>query len=440
MNRKLLLQVAAPTAVVGALVLGTCLVSAWHIDRLQANVTRALSRHAANLEAAQELEIEVRRLRYRSLLYLIDPVPERLEPIRASHEDVERTMERARQSVSTPEEKALLHAAAEGYRRYRLEMERVRAEADAGRRPTDLGRLMDAHPLSDVVEPCDRLLAVSKQAMAQTAEESGRVGARVSLALLLLGLGGPAGGLLSGYGIARGLSRALARAEQLSAVGQLAAGIAHEVRNPLTAIKMLVEAARQRPGTHALTPEDLAIIHGEIVRLEGTVQGFLDFARPRRPERRRRDLREIVAQAIDLVAVRARQQGVQIERFGDDRPILADVDGDQLCHVLVNLFLNALDVMPQGGRLDVTLEACRDGASVVVADTGPGIVPEMASRLFTPFATTKPTGTGLGLSTSRRIVEDHGGQLRGSNRPGGGAAFCVDLPAGSGIARPGRTS
>ena len=107
-----------------------------------------------------------------------------------------------------------------------------------------------------------------------------------------------------------------------------------------------------------------------------------------------------------------------------------NVDQNQIRTVLVNLLLNALDAMPQGGRLDVRLETPhpRWGVRLSVADTGSGIAPEVLARLFTPFVSTKPTGTGLGLTISRRIVEEHGGMLTGDNRPEGGACFTLALP------------
>jgi signal transduction histidine kinase len=320
--------------------------------------------------------------------------------------------------------------------------------------------------------------------------------------MLLLGLGGPASGLIIGYGIARGLSRSIyqlsvrvqdvaqrldsplpagngavdvasvsiradgdlqsldrqlqhvirrveevgerlqrhqremLRAEQLSAVGQLAASVAHEVRNPLTGIKLLVEAARRTPRRKALTAEDLEVIHGEVVRLEQTVQSFLDFARPPAPRRQACDLRDVIAQAADLVRARARQQGVALDVRGLAQPIPAEVDCGQLCTVLVNLFLNALDAMPTGGRLEVGLDRGPEGNRVSVADTGPGLPPEMAGRLFTPFASTKPTGTGLGLSICRRVVEEHGGHITGGNRPEGGTRFTITLPAPAPVPSP----
>jgi signal transduction histidine kinase len=216
------------------------------------------------------------------------------------------------------------------------------------------------------------------------------------------------------------------RAEQLAAVGQLAAGVAHEVRNPLTGMKLLVEAA-QRPGG-ALNDEDLRVIHGEIVRLAETVQHFLNFARLPAPKRQVCELRTLVGPPLDLVRPRARSQGVAIEVIEPGESLPVDVDAGQIHQVLVNLLLNALDAMPRGGRLTLTLGTDGDHCHLSIRDTGPGIAPEMLPRLFTPFASTKPTGTGLGLSLARRIVEEHGGRIAGGNHPEGGACFEIVLP------------
>jgi signal transduction histidine kinase len=193
-------------------------------------------------------------------------------------------------------------------------------------------------------------------------------------------------------------------------------------------MKLLVEAAL-RPGPRGgLTPEDLRVIHKEIVRLEETVQHFLSFARLPAPQRQVCDLRQAAAGSLDLVRPRAGRQGVEVEVSAPPDPLPVDVDAGQLHQVLVNLLINALDAMPRGGRLTLALDATEEGCRLTVRDTGPGIAPTMAGRLFTPFASTKPTGTGLGLSLARRIVEEHGGRIRGANHPEGGAVFTIVLP------------
>jgi len=426
-NRTILLQVAGPAVGVGLLLLAVSLVGAWQINRLQANMAHLLTRNVASLEAAQQLEIQLRRLRFYSFIYLVDPQPKRQTPIEDSQDAFERALAKAREAAATDAERKLLDRVEEGYHCYRAEMARLETPPDSGGHRPDLGHLADTHPIRFAVIPCEELVALNREAMAQSARDSERSSDWLSLGMLLLGLCGPAGGLISGYGIARGLSRSFSRSEQLAAVGQLAAGVAHEIRNPLTSIKLLVEAGL-RGGQTTLTREDLEVIHAEVKRLEGTVQAFLDFARPLRLERAPCDLRAVVAQAVDLVRARARQQRVDVEVKAPAAALTADVDRGQITTVLVNLFLNALDAMPQGGRLEVGAEAAGAEAVLHVADTGPGIAAAIASRLFTPFVSTKPTGTGLGLSISRRVLEEHGGSIRAMNRTEGGAVFTVTLP------------
>jgi two-component system, NtrC family, sensor histidine kinase HydH len=480
MNRKILFQVTGPAVVIGTLLLATCAVSAWFISRLQSD-SDLLNKSLTSLEASQELEITARQLRYRTFLELMDPGPRRLEKIDEDHELFARWLNTAADAADTPEESRYLQEIRAAYQGYDQQLAELQANP-----PANIARFADAHPITSIVEPCGKLLEASKAQVRARAAETDRLSRQARLGMLLVGLAGPLGGLAIGYGAARGLSRSIyqlsvrvrsvaerlnqdvgsvdiaaegdiqkldaqlqhvlnrveevmerlqrqhldmLRAEQLAAVGQLGASVAHEVRNPLMGIKLLIDAALRAGNGSTLTREDLQVIRGEIGRMEQTVQGLLDFARLPRAERTRFDLSEALGQAVELVRARARQQQVDIRLLGGGRPALVSMDRGQLHTVLVNLLLNGLDAMPSGGQLEITLDSSGDGqARILVCDTGSGIPPEIMGRLFTPFASHKPTGTGLGLSISRRIIEEHRGSISASNRPGGGACFRVTLP------------
>jgi signal transduction histidine kinase len=223
----------------------------------------------------------------------------------------------------------------------------------------------------------------------------------------------------------------LLRAEQMMALGQVAAGVAHELRNPLTSIKGLVQVNERDLEDRGMPVEDLAVIEHEIRRMERTLQTFLDFARPPKPDRRRADIAEIINRVLSLAGGRARKQQVALHLLHPDAPVLAEVDEDQIQQLLLNLVLNALDAMPQGGHVEIELRQPQDGLlEILIRDTGPGIAPQILPKVFETFVSSKETGVGLGLPLSRRIAEDHGGSLAAYNLPLAGACFVLRLPAG----------
>lgn len=233
------------------------------------------------------------------------------------------------------------------------------------------------------------------------------------------------------------------RSDQLAAVGQLAAGVAHELRNPLMPMKMLVQAAVERADGVGLCGRPLQVVEQEILRMEKSIQDFLDFARPPSLEIVRFDLRNTVEQTIDLVSSRADQQQVEIFEELPSVPVILEADATQIRQVLLNLLLNSMDVLRDGGVIELRIgqdspavvdqrsssPATTNWVSINVRDSGPGLSKEVLDRVFEPFMSTKETGTGLGLSICRRIVEAHQGIIRAGNHPGGGAVFSVYLPA-----------
>ena len=241
--------------------------------------------------------------------------------------------------------------------------------------------------------------------------------------------------------------REVLQSERLAAVGELAAGVAHEIRNPLTSVKLLLQHAIRQASGPTLDESKLELILEEIGRMETTIQGLLDFSRPPSLNRVRHDLRQTLQRAINLVDARARQQGVKTTVHASNDPLIVDGDTEKLHQVLVNLLINAVEAMPDGGCLTIEAkivegriplifsEAASDNltnrrmAQIMIQDTGQGIPDEVLPRLFEPFATSKERGTGLGLAVSRRVVEEHRGTIHACNRPTGGAQFTLSIPA-----------
>lgn len=222
------------------------------------------------------------------------------------------------------------------------------------------------------------------------------------------------------------------RSGQLAAVGQLAAGLAHELRNPLTSIKLLVQSAEER--NTGLEGRELQVLDEEVVRLERLLQTFLDLARPPKPKKQHVILNELVQETVDFVRRRGEQQGVHIEYTGPQVEHQLLGDRQQLRQVLLNLLLNAIDAQPRGGQVRVGLEPQQLNGKpeflIRISDEGPGLPVELGDRIFEPFVTTKETGIGIGLTLSRRIVESHGGSLEAESLRPSGAEFRMLLPAG----------
>ncbi|MBS0261123.1 MAG: hypothetical protein JSS02_04140 [Planctomycetes bacterium] len=221
-------------------------------------------------------------------------------------------------------------------------------------------------------------------------------------------------------------------AERLAVVGGLAAGVAHEIRNPLTSVKLLVQTATETPqGGIELDGQQLKVVLQEILRIEETIQGLLDFARPPVLRTLEHDLRSTVQRALNLVEGRARFHQVALRARFPDSPVTINGDPELLHQVFSNLLINGIDAMRNGGILEVVAEPADSAGrvKVTVSDSGEGIAPDRLESIFDPFVTTKTRGIGLGLAVTRRIVHEHGGTITAANRPTGGAIFTVELSA-----------
>ncbi|HJZ60394.1 MAG TPA: ATP-binding protein [Gemmataceae bacterium] len=462
-----------PVALISLGLVAMCAFTAAYLLHEQLTIAGVLRENVASRRAAVELE--------ECLHALIAQETAHVEEVSALHTRVYTHLGAIRQVADEPEEQRLLAELETSFARYIGLWRAMPPPGHPGHEAAfrEASRVLD----SDVLKPCQELRRFTGRRLQETTDHHELVLRR--LAWGMAGVGGLGGfaGLVLGFGVARGLSRSLRRlhfrirdaagklgpelpdivlteegnfrglheqidqltarielivqelqqrerevlrTEQLAAVGQLAAGVAHEIRNPLTSIKMLAQTGQE--DSAGLPPEDLRVIVGEVRRMERSLQAFLDFARPPKPERRPVDLAVVVRTVLGLIRGRAEKQRVRVRVDAPDGFVLT-ADPGQLQQVLVNLILNALDAMPSGGTLSVSARwTAVGGVALEVADTGPGIAPEVMPKLFQPFVSGKDTGIGLGLVISRRIVEDHGGTIIGANRSGSGAVFTVFLP------------
>lgn len=220
--------------------------------------------------------------------------------------------------------------------------------------------------------------------------------------------------------------------ERLATIGRLAAGLAHELNNPLSAIALFSQHALKSLEPGSPLAEHLQTVRSNAASCSRIVQDLLSYARQRPPERRRFALRDLVGDTIRTILPHCRHRGVEIvESFETDDEATLFGDADQLRQVMVNLGMNGIDAMPAGGTLTLSVRGAENHVELAVSDTGAGIDPADAERIFTPFYTTKAEGTGLGLAVVRDIVTAHDGQIEVASPPGGGTTFKMVLPSAS---------
>jgi signal transduction histidine kinase len=470
------LWITAPTFLVSLLLLVLCTLAAVYLYHQQESSAASVVEDVSSAQIAQDLKSTLH-----DLAAMERDSGDKVEPL---HQRIERQLAEARALADKQRERDLVGRLENAWHTY-VQLWRSRS-ATPGEHQAEAREERLKILESDMLPLCRDLQTFNVQQI-RTSERAHRATVKwVVAGLLTIGIIGALAGLLLGYGVARRLrhsiyhlsvrvqdaasklgqdlpavaleedaglhqiqeqmktvvqdieqvvqklqqrEREVLRAEQLAALGQLAAGVAHEIRNPLTSIKMLVQTLREDLDSKGNTAEDLQVIEMEIRRMERCLQTFLDYARPPRPDFRPLNLAQPIAKTLALIGGRARKQNVTIDFVPPADPVMVTADAEQLQQLLVNLELNALDAMSRGGTLTVEIRhPDTEHAEVSVCDTGPGIAPELMPMLFKPFLSTKETGVGLGLVTSRRIAEAHGGSLTAANRPGGGASFTLRLP------------
>lgn len=214
--------------------------------------------------------------------------------------------------------------------------------------------------------------------------------------------------------------------EKMAAFGLLAAGIAHEVGNPLASISALVQMLQRRP-LDAVTQEKLGLVSGQLQRIQATLRELVNVSRPASSVRSRMSIAEPLHEALHIAKYYKRSRAIETDIPANLPPVLGV--RDQLVQVFLNLILNAIDATAEGGAITVRAAAVDESLVIEVHDTGAGIAPDLHERIFQPYFTTKKHGTGLGLFVTRKLIQDHGGSIEFASRLGEGTTFTLRLPA-----------
>jgi two-component system, NtrC family, sensor histidine kinase HydH len=318
-----------------------------------------------------------------------------------------------------------------------------------GHRQRRLGRL----GLQDLLGPEERARTARAIVLAVEAGQgwTGQVGARTAKGqtfpahLSVRCIVDADGQIIGTVGVLRDLTeqvetqRRLIQREKLASLGEMAAGVAHEIRNPLGGIKMATNLLSSGElGDGGLSKEMAKSILSGIVEIERIINSLLDFTRDTKLERGEYEVARILDPVVEAVAVKGRGRGVEVSYGRADRDVAASADGQRLRQVFANVMENALEAIDPrraDGRVIVNLLGERDRAVVEVIDNGAGIALEDREKIFLPFFTTKPSGTGLGMAIVKKIVDLHGGDISIDSAAGRGTRVRISLPA-VGIAQP----
>ncbi len=475
MRFPLIWRILAPTLAVSMLLLGVGLAAAIYAYRWNDRVSLLLDNRVTAVLSTQELVLAIRDTRHALSRYDVTKDREYIALAKTAIMEANELLPRV-SAFSSAEDADDLIRMSKTIAQTEEGIDQLIASQDVNsdtlRRSISVGELATAQELLD-----RRQAAVSEES------RQNRLNAdRIGMSLAILGLCGAGAGLLAGFGMARGISRSIeqlggsvhsmaetifqngeaplppptgihellatigdirqktvgimdeleqsrekaTRSDQLSAVGQLAAGIAHELRNPLTAVKLLVDDAVEQ--NTPLRGAELQVLQDEVEHMEQMTQMFLDFARPPKLIRQSFDLKQVVEQCLELVRRRCEMLHIAIDFQAE--PISVRGDFQQLRQVVLNLLLNAIDAQPEGGRIEVKLTEDFDAGAchIEIADEGSGIPDEYLDRIFDPFVSTKETGMGLGLAISRRIVRSHGGEITTAKQASRGTIFRIELP------------
>jgi two-component system, NtrC family, sensor histidine kinase HydH len=470
-------KVAGPALLVGILWIAGGGATTYYIMRLQASLAKVLRESMAAVRLANEMEATLWKLH----AAVIEAGHYSRPHLHAGGSEAELQFERALESLrrvaKTELETEQIDLIRDSFSQYCEVAHRqlARTEASVPTVTDDTAR-----HAAMVAGYCKDFLGLEQRLLTEAIEHYGQVTHGVNALRLILFCSGPVIGILIGVGVMRslkwsehrlnvhlrdpgmeterdlghveissspalpalqvqevpgrsnqGTGQLVDRAQPNVVAGDLAAGIAHELRNPLTSLKLLIQAAARKQRDRPLSDKQFQILLDEITRMEGSIQSLLDFTRPPQVRRRIHNVCDTLRRSLNLVRKRASQNGVNILEGIPSERVMVCGDPEQLHHVFVNLLLNGMEAMPDGGVLRVAIGGIAEGdrmCRIKCSDSGSGIAPDILEHIFEPFVSGKEHGHGLGLAVSRRIIAEHGGSLVAANHAEGGTLFTVALP------------
>jgi signal transduction histidine kinase len=490
--RRVALRLFVPAVATSVLLLLIGILAAVYLQTIQNQTAELLAVEVAGIRASEEMAVTVRQAEIQVHRFVVTGDESNLEPLKDIRRQSESAFQRVKDCARDPSELAGLNELETVKDRFWTELMTKRDNLESNR--------MTRYMLADeLIRALNSHVATNNELVRQTAERNADISRRLAISLLLLGTLGSILGIVFGYAIAKRIRRSIVqlslsirdaagkldealepitvtsgggaenlegslqvvservgevvarlaasqrermRAEQLASLGRVSAGIAHELRNPIASMKLLIQSAIEK-GT-PLSDRHLTIFSDEIRRLERLTKSFLDFARPPSLERDRFNIIKVYQQKLLLVSGKLKQKRLVVESDIPNESLEVEADQGQMRQLLLNLLLNAIDASPENGTIHVRIAACdpargaADRAAappppagwivIEFADRGPGLPPVTPELLFEPFFSTKQEGVGLGLPISKQIVEAHGGVILATNRPDGGADFRVELP------------
>jgi signal transduction histidine kinase len=462
--------------------IGGGLVTLWHNQSMDSLLSSLIDKNVAAYQAAEELETALLQQKGFLTYYFLDGNAQWLQEIQRYNQDFEQWLRKARKSAYTEPMSEIISQIDAEYHKYIAARDRVIGLYREGKREEGAKLHWEVRQqFVDILNLCHRYKLIQEYVISRVRTES-QARARFINAFALVAVPAVALlGVLLAYILIKqilGPIRQLAletapvnpgtpvpdevkalssqvhsliedvdqaqteltrsqehllQSGKWAMVGKLAAGVAHSIRNPLTSVNMRLYSLKRSLAMSDSQQEDFQVISEEIRHIDAIVRNFLEFSRPPKLKMQRISPSDVVNMALVLLHHRLESYGVEVKLIRQERLPEIWADPDQLKEVLVNLILNACEVMVGGGVITIREEEIGEpplGPSAVirVSDTGPGIPESVQDKVFQPFFSTKEEGTGLGLSIATRIIQDHGGKLELESKKNEGATFIITLP------------